>query len=283
MLKCGITGSTGVLGKAIRKRTAYQFIHFKGKIENEKKVYQWVKNNNFDLIIHLAAIVPTSKVNNNFFKANKINYEGTKNLVDAILKYKSNLKWFFFSSTSHVYKLTKTLKKINEKSFILPSTKYGMTKLRAEKYIINKLNKSKVRYCIGRIFSFSDLNQKKPYLIPSLIQKIKKSKNKNVYFENLNHFRDFLSSKSICKAIDILSKNRSKGIYNISSGKSFLLQDIANYISKKFNRKCKFKKNKKTFLIGNVNKLNKLGFINNENFYKLLDNIIKVNKIKSYK
>lgn len=280
MLKCGITGSTGVLGKAITKKLNYQFISFKGRIENKKKISKWIKNNNFDLLIHLAAIVPTNIVNNNFTKSNKINYNGTKNIVNAILKYKPNLKWFFFSSTSHVYKLTKSLKKINESFKKCPFTKYGLTKLRAENYIINKLNNSKIKYCIGRIFSYSDISQKKPYLIPSLIYKIKKSKNKNVFFKNLNHCRDFLSLKSISNAINILSKKKSIGVYNICSGNSFLLQDIAKYISKKFNKKCEFEKNKKTFLIGNANKLNKLGFQNNENFYKCLDQIIKINRQK---
>jgi UDP-glucose 4-epimerase len=97
MLKCGITGSSGVLGRTIRKELNYKFNLFKGRIENKKKIYQWVKNNEFDLIIHLAAIVPTNIVNNNFNTANKINYIGTKNIVNAILKYKPNLKWFFFS------------------------------------------------------------------------------------------------------------------------------------------------------------------------------------------
>jgi len=39
----------------------------------------------------------------------------------------------FFSSTSHVYKFSQ--KKINEKSRLKPSSLYGLTKLKAEKYI----------------------------------------------------------------------------------------------------------------------------------------------------
>ena len=277
MLKCGITGSSGVLGKTIRKELNYEFILFKGRIENKKNIYQWVKNNDFDIIIHLAAIVPTNIVNNNFNKANKINYIGTKNIVNAILKYKPNLKWFFFSSTSHVYKLKKIFTKVDEKSATYPSTKYGLTKLRAENYIINKMKKSLIKYCIGRIFSYSSTSQKKSYLIPSLINKIKKSKNKYIIFRNLNHYRDFSSLKNISRAINTLRKNKSTGIYNIGSGKSFLLEDIAKYICKKFNKKFIFKQNKKTFLIGNINKLNKLGFNNNENFYSHLNFIIKNN------
>ena len=278
MLKCGITGSSGVLGNAIRKELNYEFILFKGRIENKKNIYQWVKNNDFDLIIHLAAIVPTNIVNNNFNKANKINYIGTKNIVNAILKYKPNLKWFFFSSTSHVYKIKNFYKKVDEKATTFASTKYGLTKLRAENYIVNKLKNTTVRYCIGRIFSYSGINQKQPYLIPSLIHKIKASKDKYIHLKDLNHYRDFLSLKKICTAINFLRKSNATGIYNIASGKSFLLEDIAKYISNKFNKNCKFKKNKKTFLIGNINKLNRIGFSSKENFHKILDKIIKTNK-----
>jgi len=278
MLKCGITGASGILGEAIRKKLNYNFIIFKGRIENKKIVNQWVKNNNFDIIIHLAAIVPINIVNKNFYKAKKVNYGGTKNLIDSILKFKPNLKWFFFSSTSHVYKISKKFKKINEKSKPIPSTKYGMTKLKAENYIISKLKKSKIKYCIGRIFSFSGIHQKPPYLIPSLIIKIKKNKKQTIFFEDLNHYRDFLSLEDICKAINILRKYSAVGIYNISSGEALLIQDIAKYISKKFNIKCKFKERKKTFLIGDANKLNKLGFVNNGNYYNYLDYIIQNNR-----
>ena len=244
-------------------------------MENKKNISQWFKNNDFDIIIHLAAIVPTNTVNDNFNEANKINFEGTKNMVDAILKYKPNLKWFFFSSTSHVYKLKKKFEIIGERSAILPFTKYGLTKLKAEKYIIHKMKNSMVKYCIGRIFSYGDVNQKKLYLIPSLINRIKKSENKYIFFKDLNHYRDFSSTKSICAAINILRKNTSAGVYNIGSGKSFLLENIAKYICKKFNKKFIFERNVKTFLVGNISKLNKLGFVNNEKFYRYLNYIIK--------
>lgn len=96
MITCGITGAKGILGRAIKKELKFKFISFKDRIENKKKVSEWIKNNYFDLIIHLAAIVPTNIVDANFYKANKVNYEGTKNLINSILKYKPNLKWFFF-------------------------------------------------------------------------------------------------------------------------------------------------------------------------------------------
>ena len=84
MLKCGITGWSGVLGIAIRKELNYRFIPFKGRIENKKNIYRWIKNNNFDLIIHLAAVVPTIIVNNNFIRKESKLYTGR---LFAIFKF----------------------------------------------------------------------------------------------------------------------------------------------------------------------------------------------------
>ena len=93
-LKFGITGHTGSLGKVIIKSTKnIKYIYFKDDVRNKKKVIEWINNNNFMALIHLAAIVPIKIVNKNKKKAYKVNYQGTKNIVDGIKK--TNLKWFF--------------------------------------------------------------------------------------------------------------------------------------------------------------------------------------------
>ena len=141
----------------------------------------------------MAAIVPIKNVNKNRKKAYEVNYFGTKNIIDAVKN--SNIKWFF-SSTSHVYKAIN--KKISESSKKQPISYYGKTKLKAEDYIIRKLRETKINYCIGRIFSTSNKNQKKNYLVPDLKKRIKKTKNK-IVFSNLNHYRDFISMSEISR------------------------------------------------------------------------------------
>ena len=95
MINCGITGSSGVLGKKLIKISNFKFLKFKGDISNKNEVDQWIKKNKFDLIIHLAAVVPTNIVEKNYKLANKVNYQGTVNLIKSIKKYNINLKWFF--------------------------------------------------------------------------------------------------------------------------------------------------------------------------------------------
>ena len=160
-VKCGITGHTGVLGsELIKKNKELKFIKFKGDITNKKNVQKWFQYNSFDIIIHLAAVVPTKVVKKNYKKANQVNYFGTKLLIDEILK-NQKIKWFFYSSTSHVYKFTKN--KISENGIIKPISKYGSTKLRGENYIKKKLKK-KYLIVLEEYLVFQILDKKKTTL-----------------------------------------------------------------------------------------------------------------------
>lgn len=255
-IRCGITGHSGTIGRnLIKSDKKIKFIYFKGNIINKKDVDNWIKENKFEYLIHLAAIVPIREVNSNKKKALLVNTKGTANLVEAILKNNNFIKWSFFASTSHVYSSSK--KKIKETFSKKPISYYGKTKLYAEKNFI-KLKKKRIKVCIGRIFSTANNSQRVNYLVPDLKKKIKNEK-KKIVLENLNHFRDFISIKDIVKILKYLMKNEVKGIFNISSAKKIRLTEIAKIISKYYKKKISFELNKNpTYLIGNNFKLRKI-------------------------
>ncbi len=255
-LLIGITGSTGLIGSHfIKKYPKYKFIKFKGNILNKKEVEMWIKNSNFDKLIHLAAKVPTVYVNANYSIAKKTNYQGTKNLLNSILKFKSvNFRWFFFASTSHVYKINN--KKISENNKLQAYSKYGYTKLLAERFLKKKFP---FKVCIARIFSLTHPNQHPSYAIPSIYRKISKSKENILILKNLNHSRDFCHIDDVCRAIDLLCKKNIEGIYNIGSSKKVSLKSIASFFAKK--KKIIFIDNKiKTSIVSNISKIRKIGF-----------------------
>ena len=255
---CGITGSNGIIGTELLKSKKFKFIKFRGDIADKEQVVKWIKSKKFDLIIHLAAIVPVKKVESNFNKAKKINFIGTKNLIDSIIKYQPFLKWFFFSSTSHVYNFSK--KSITENKKTYPINKYGITKKMAENYIIKKFANRKNNYCIGRIFSFYSKNQSNDFLVPALETKIVKSKKKEIILNYLNQYRDFIKIKKILKIIFYLYDKDFSGIINIASGKKILLKNIAKKL-KKHNQKLKFLNEHVTNChYANLTKLRRLGF-----------------------
>lgn len=253
-----MTGSYGTLGKKFRKtykNYTFKLINF--DITNKFKLQKWIKSNNFDIFIHFAAIVPTRQVESNKIRALKVNYYGTKFIVDSLLKKQGNF-FFFYASTSHVYNYSKS--KLRENSKTKPINYYAVTKLKSEKYI--QKNMKKKTFAIGRIFSFSDTNQSDLYFIPSVFKKLKKKE--NLYsFNKLNKKRDFISTKDIVIAINLICRKKKEGIFNIGSSKGYSLKNIVKLINKMFFNRKKIVFNdlkNNEDLISNNTKIKKIGW-----------------------
>ena len=258
MIKCGITGHTGNLGSTLIKANKnIKFFKFSGDITNKNLVRKWITSNDFEYIIHLAAIVPTKKVLKKYKLAKKVNFNGTKNIIDILIQSKKRISWFFFASTSHVYAYSKN--KIKETNKIKPISKYGKTKLFAENYIINKLAKNNIKFCIGRIFSIYD-NKNNDFFVSNLKKKMSYKKDK-IILSNLNHFRDFVTTKDIAKVIVFLMKKKISGLINIGSGKKTHLKNIAIKMANKYKKKIEITDNiNPTTMVSDISKLKRIGF-----------------------
>lgn len=252
---CGITGANGNLGTFLIKSNKFRYIKFTGDIKNKKHINLWLEKNYFDIIIHLAAIVPTEKVNKNYKLAKKTNIDGTKNLINGILKFKPKLDWFFFASTSHVYPFSK--KKLHENIKPNPVSLYGKTKLYAEKAVYS-LRKKNIKFTIGRIFSYTSNLQKESFFLPSVKKKL--SLKKKIIFKNLNQNRDFIKIHSIVDIIEFLSKKKFNGIINIGSGVKINLMDIVKKLNKNNCNIVFNNNNEKKSLVATIRKLRKLGY-----------------------
>lgn len=262
----GITGSKGVLGSYIKKNLKnIKFDCFNGNITNKKDIQEWLKDKKFDALFHFAAVVPTKKVLKNYNHSKKINYHGTKLLINFVKKNQTT-KWFLFTSTSHVYKFSK--KKVTENSILEPISKYGLTKLMAEKYLLK--NKQKVNICIIRIFSYTNIDQNISFFIPSIYKKF--LNNNLINLNNINHIRDFVDISDIYSAIKLLYKKKSKGVYNIGSGIPIPLIKIVKYLATLFNKNYVINNtNKQTMLVADLKKLIKLGWKPKKNIVKILN------------
>jgi UDP-glucose 4-epimerase len=271
-MNCGITGHTGVLGRYFLKQysSKIKFIKYRGDITNRKKIINWIKKNNFEYFIHFAAIVPVKLVNKNYNFAKKVNFYGTKNIVDG-LKLKNQKIYLFFSSTSHVYNYSNKAQK--EHFITRPISNYGKTKIIAENYITKALRNAKVTYCIGRIFSYTHYTQNKSFFLPRLS---KKKKINRKYISQLNTYRDFIDIRDICSAIFLLIQKKSSGIFNIASGKKINLIELLNFI-KKFNYNLYKIKSSKNNLYADISKIKKLGWRPRFNINNIINNF--TNKI----
>ena len=103
------------------------------------------------------------------------------------------------------------------------------------------------------------ITKRKVFFTPSLIKKFKGSR-KNLVLENLNHYRDFLSTEQISKIIFFLWQKKYVGTINIGSGEKTNLKSVAKIFANKSNKKITFKYNKPTFHLADISKLKKLGY-----------------------
>jgi nucleoside-diphosphate-sugar epimerase len=132
-MKILVTGSSGFLGRELvselkkKKYFVIEYSESNGKnILNRKKLAINMKG--VDVVVHLAAIL-----DNDNSQIEKINIQGTKNVVEEAIKAK--VKKFIFMSSTSVYGVSK--KYLDEKSEVNPIDSYGRTKYEAEQIVLN--------------------------------------------------------------------------------------------------------------------------------------------------
>jgi len=130
-LKILLTGGNGILGKEISKNISNCITPSRNELDvtNRKAVFDFIKINKFDLVIHTAALTSIRECENNKKNAWKINVTGTQNIVDALSIYNPNTN-LIYVSTACVFKGDE--KMYSEKSLPNPANFYSLTKLIGE-------------------------------------------------------------------------------------------------------------------------------------------------------
>mgnify|MGYP000957615834 CR=1 FL=1 len=250
----GITGSTGTIGNILKQKLLLQHAEleeFNGDIRNIKDIKNWYRND-FDAIFHLAAVVPIIEVNNNPLTAYNVNVGGTINLLEIVTKNR-NKPWLFYASSAHVYKSKNAA--IKEEDVIEPISLYGETKWMAERVCIETAKAYNIPFCCGRIFSFFHKTQKKPFLFPTIVERLENEDlDKPFKLFGAESVRDFLNAESVVNIILKLYEKKYQGTVNIASGKGIKICDFVQNISeKKLN--IKPVGDKFDYLVADVNRL----------------------------
>ena len=134
-LKRGFETWAAVRGSNKRDFLQDERIHFiELSLNSQEKLEAQLKNHSFDYVVHAAGV--TKCLNTSDFR--RINTEGTKNLVRALINLKMPLKRFVYLSSLSVYGAIHEQQpyvEIKETDTPQPNTEYGKSKLEAEQWL----------------------------------------------------------------------------------------------------------------------------------------------------
>lgn len=214
-----------------------------GDIRDEKLIIQ-LKKKKFDIVVHLVSLDHhKSEDMPNFVSS--INVMPTWNLLNELTK--NSLSKFIYFSTFHVYGLTKK-KVISEELALNPLNAYGLTHQLSEK-ICNYYNQKTKTECINVRLSNA---YGSPIFIENncwslVINDLCKTaffKEKIKLFSDGSPQRDFIHTSDICKSIEYLiesNKNLDENIFNLASGKTYTILELAKIVQKVFETRYKKK------------------------------------------
>jgi len=182
-----------------------------------------------DLVIHLAAQISVQKSIDDPEFTNKVNVQGTVNLLNACVK--KNIKKIIFVSSAAVYGIPDELP-IFEKSQTKPISPYGESKLAMEKSLEEFSQSNDLNCIILRLFNVYGEGQSIEYagVITKFMEKIQSDKSL-IIFGDGNNTRDFVSIDDVVNFFHLAIKkldDKKASIYNIATGKPISINELAN-------------------------------------------------------
>ncbi|MCE5001249.1 NAD-dependent epimerase/dehydratase family protein [Staphylococcus pseudoxylosus] len=219
---------------------------FKEDVQNKDAIKEILIEYDFEVIIHLAAVVSVVETINEPVNSNEINIDSTLNILNVLKRYNLNIRRFVFASSAAVY--GNNLELPNKTGVAVnPQSPYAIQKFAGEQY-------SKIFHTLYdlptvslRFFNVYGPKQdpKSPYSGVLSIMRDKYINNEVfTFYGDGTQTRDFVYVKDIVQAIDIVINNQNAigGIYNVGTGKPTSLIEIFKTYEKLYELQIDFRK-----------------------------------------
>lgn len=302
-----ITGGCGFIGSNFCNNTYQLFnkivildtLNYAGNINNISKILKkpnviFIKDDlctvnlqeiyykyDINLIINFAAqthVDNSYKFVNNFVKDNVL---AITYLLESLINYEKPIKMIHFS-TDEIYGESKENVIFTEESPFNPTNPYSATKASTEMIINSYKISFNMNILIVRCNNVFGINQHKEKVIPLFISKALKDEELTIH-GNGKKVRDFIHTDDVNNAVlTLIEKGSYKDIYNIGIENPVNILELSKYIISKIKMgKIKFI-NDRPFNDSRYHvsfeKIKKLGWKPETNFYEKLDEIIEWEK-----
>lgn len=269
MSKIIVTGGTGFIGSHIARRLTndnHQVIIIdnlcEGKLENIADIKNKVKFykedilnltflekifKNVDYVFHEAALRSVERSVQNPLETNRVNIEGTLNVLLASRNNK--VKRVIFAGSSSVYGEQKA-KVLTEALCSNPVSPYALSKLTGEFYLKQFYDLFGLETITLRYFNvfgpYQDPSNEYANVIPIFIVKMLKNKSPEIHWDG-EQSRDFNYIDNVVEAnICAMKVKKTQGEFvNICNGKQFSINQMFTMINKILNKNIGAKKGPK--------------------------------------
>lgn len=198
-----------------------------GDITNLEDIINAVSEH--DIVVHLAAKISVEESIKNPSETFHINVDGTKNVLVACEK--NHVKKLIVASSAAVYGESLPNVKLTEDSKVDPISPYGESKVMMEHEISKFIAKYNINCIILRFFNIYGIGQSPEYagVITKFMKKITTNKPLEIFGDGMQT-RDFVSIKDVIDSIYDAIENGKKGTYNIASGKTITIKELAEFM-----------------------------------------------------
>lgn len=205
----------------------YSVKTIKGDITDIQSITNATKKQ--DCMIHFTAKISVEDSMRNPSETFRINVDGTKNVLEACKK--NSVNKLIVTSSAAVYGEGTRGIKLSESSKIKPMSPYGESKAMMEQEIRQFASKYEINYTILRLFNVYGVGQSDEYagVITKFIKNITDNKSFEIFGDGMQ-MRDFVAVQDVVASIQNAMINGKNKIYNIASGKSITIKELAEFM-----------------------------------------------------
>lgn len=226
-MKILITGTNSFVGRNFINYSSFKDVK---EISLLKHTPDNIDFHNFDVIIHLVAIVHQKKTipESQYFIINR-----DLCLQVAELAKKAGVKQFIFLSTVKVYgKFISGSEPWNEHSVCLPEDAYGKSKYEAELALRKLEDKNFTVSIIRTPLVYGEYVRANMLSIMKLVSRMH-----ILPFKNVNNRRNFTGAENLVSFIDRIIEKRVSGVFIAMDEKAISTSELVKMISKNLDKK----------------------------------------------
>lgn len=202
----------------------------------DKNLSEMIKDE-YDCIIHLAAITALPDCEVNAVDTINVNVSGTMNVLECARKW--NVPHVIFASTSAVYENNKEVI-FTEDLEVTPRLWYSLSKKMSEEVCESYRINYNMKITTLRFFNVfgprQDVHRKNPPLINYVVREIKKG-NSPILHSDGEQRRDYVHVDDVVSLIDICLEKKPDDVFNVCTGTLLSVNEIVQYISEVFQSK----------------------------------------------